>query len=661
MNTKNIKNVILYSFLGFSALVAQEQKIKKANKAFENYAYIDAQKTYLSVVEQGYTSADVYEKLGDSYYFNADLESAAIWYGKLFYEYASNVKPEYLFRYSHALKNIGNYELSDKVMEQFGKVTGVKEQRVKFFNKDRNYLALIEKQSGKFKVYNVEGVNTSGSDFGPSYYNDNTIYFASDRSNIAKKNIHTWTNAPFLNLFKADKDSNQLTNLNNSSKVNGNINSKYHESSTVFTKDGKTMYFTRNNYTDKKKKSDTNGTTKLKLYRAVLKDGRWSNELELPFNSDEYSVAHPALSKDEKRLYFASDMKGTKGLSDLFFVEILGVNKYSEPQNLGSNINTEGRETFPFISNNGDLFFASDGHIGLGGLDIFIAKATPSKKNFEEAYNVGKPINSKYDDFSFILNSSKKEGYFTSNREGGLGNDDIYAFEQVEELITTCDQYLKGIITDAETRALLPGSKVTLLTEDLKPITSTVADGNAFYELPIECDNKYVIRAEEPNYKPTEVDFASSSVFEFNHNQPIQLRKGAPIINNVAAKVGDDLAKLLQLNPIYFDFDKDFIRPDAALELQKVIAVMKEYPNLEIDVRSHTDSRAPFAYNIDLSTRRNKNTIKYIVEKGGMSTSRLTGRGYGEIELTNECADGVNCSEEKHQLNRRSEFIIVKQ
>lgn len=660
MKNKYIQTGILVAFLALNSINAQEKKIERANEEFEKYAYIDAREAYLRVVNKGYTSQDVYEKLGDSYYYNADLANASKWYSKLYDEYSSTMKPEYLFRYSHSLKNIGEYKLSDQIMQQFDRETGKDEQRAKLFRKDRNYLKLIEKQSGKFTVFNVEGINTAGSDFGPSFYGKDQIYFASDRSNGAAENIHDWTNAPFLNLFKADRDEDGKATLYNATETKGPVNTKFHESSTVFTKDGRTMFFTRNNYNNSKRKSDANGTTKLKLYKASLNGSKWGDVQELPFNSDEYSVAHPALSPDEKRLYFASDMPGTEGLSDIYFVDIQGGNKYGEPVNLGKNINTEGRETFPFITEKGELFFASDGHIGLGGLDVFIAK--PSfKGRYKEPYNVGRPINSPDDDFSFILDSDNRMGYFTSNRLGGLGNDDIYAFQQIDDLITSCRQTLEGVVTDAETRALLPGARVTLFNDKLEKITSTIADKYANYKLPIECDKKYVIRAEEGDYRPTEVDFASTTVFEFEHNQPLQLRTGAPIINNVKTKVGDDLAKVLQLNPIYFDFDKDFIRPDAEVELQKVIAVMKEYPKMEIDVRSHTDSRAPFNYNIDLSTRRNKNTIKYIVDKGGISISRLTGRGYGEIELTNGCSDGVDCTEEQHQMNRRSEFIIVKQ
>jgi len=242
-----------------------------------------------------------------------------------------------------------------------------------------------------------------------------------------------------------------------------------------------------------------------------------------------------------------------------------------------------------------------------------------------------------------------------------MGDDDIYSFIQTDDLIEECKQYLSGVITDAETRAILPGTKVILFDKNMKEITSTIADSNARYSLPVVCSEQYVIRAAQEEYKKTEVDFSTTNEFEFKHNQPIQLRKGSDELGIVQTKLGDDLGKLLQLNPIYFDFDKSYIRPDAEIELQKVIAVLKEYPNIEIDVRSHTDSRAPYNYNIALSSRRNIQTIKYIVEKGGISKARLTGRGYGETQLTNGCADGIDCSEEEHQLNRRSEFIITKQ
>lgn len=659
-----MKKSYLISLVGvllfFNATTAQENKIKTGDKEFDSYNFIDARNIYLGVVDNGYASQDIYEKLGDSYYFNAELDKASKWYAKLYYEFKNTVQPEYLFRYSQTLKNIGNYEASDKVMQDFNKVTNRREQRTKVFMEKPDYLTLIELQSGKFEIHNLD-INSTASDFGPSFLSDDNIVFASARGNSASKVIHEWNKANFLDLYSSKRESKNTESLEGVEKVKGSVNTRFHESTPVFTNDGNTMYFTRNNYVKNKRGTDQTGTTLLKLFKADRNTatGKWDDVVELPFNSDLYSTAHPALSPDNSKLYFSSNMPGTMGLSDIFYVEIFGDNTYSEPVNLGKNINTEGRETFPFISKNGDLYFSSDAHVGLGGLDVFVSSMQGSY--YQAPYNLGKPINGPSDDFSFIIDNDTKIGYFTSNREGGKGNDDIYSFVQKSDLITSCSQYLSGVVTDANTRLPLAGTKVTLFDDSMKELSTSISDNNGKYSLPISCTSKYIIRADKEGYGKTEVDFASTGEYEKRFNQPLQLGLGQPELGVVKAELGDDLGKILQLEPIYFDYDKSYIRTDAAIELQKVIAAMKEYPNLKIDVRSHTDSRAPYNYNIALSSRRNKETINYIISKGGISSSRLTGRGYGETQLTNGCADGIDCSEEQHQLNRRSEFIIISQ
>lgn len=663
-----MKNKYLYiSLLSFFIsvnVVGQEKQLARADKDFEQLAYIDARETYIKVIENGYESQDVYEKIADSYYFNADLSNASVWYGRLYEKYKESIDPEYLFRYSQSLKNTKNYKKADEMMFAFNKATGQEEKRGELFTGKRNYLDLIAMQGGRFTIKNLSNINSSGSDFGPSFYQNESVIFASARGRVISKTIHEWNEQEFLDLYATQRGGSSSLSVQGVDKLNRKVNTKLHESSTVFTKDGKTMYFTRNNFTKSRVKTNEEGTTLLKLYKAEKQDsGKWGNIEELPFNSDNYSVAHPALSNDEKYLYFASDMPGTKGMSDLFVTEILGNNTYGEAVNLGDTINTEGRETFPFISKSGKLFYASDGHVGLGGLDVFISEPNKIKtgpSNFNESFNVGEPINTPDDDFSFIIDEESKIGYFTSNRSGGQGGDDIYSLKQTKDLITRCTQNLSGVITDAQTKELLPGSVVTLFDENMKRLSSTTANEKAEYEFSIDCSKEYVIRAQKDTYEPTEISLATNNKFNYSYEKAMQLSKGAKPLDVVAVNLGDDLAKILQLQPIYFDLDKSFIRPDAEIELQKVIAAMKQYPKLIIDVRSHTDSRQTFAYNESLSNRRAKSTIAYIVNKG-ISSSRLSGKGYGERELQNECSDGVSCSEEKHQLNRRSEFIILKQ
>ena len=655
MNIKNYVSLLLLVFFGIIGS-SQENQMANAEDHFKQYEFIDAQRIYLKVAKKGYVSGDLLKKLGDSYYFNAELGEASRWYDGLYKEYREEMGSEYLFRYAQSLKSVERYKEADRIMDLFESKTGLKERRAQLFTQERDYLSLIEMQSGKFQITDV-GINSSYSDFAPSFHNDELVFASSRGGSSVSKVIHQWNEMPFLDLYTVVANSNTVGgDLQGLQKVRGKVNTKFHESSSAFSKDGMTMYFTRNNFTDERLKQNEEGTTLLKLYRSRLKDGKWSRAEELPFNSNSYSVAHPALSGDGSKLYFASDMPGGKGLSDLYVVDIMG-DDFGSPESLGDLINTEGRETFPYVSDSGRLYFASDGHVGLGGLDVFVAM--PTMRGFEKPINIGAPVNSPDDDFTFILNEDTKIGYFASNRPGGVGNDDIYSFLQTEELITRCKQYVSGQVTDAQTRAIVQEAEVRLLDKNNKEIRSVVVGGDGQYSFDVSCKEEYIIRATHPDYKSTELQLLTDNAFEKKHSKPLQLNKGNDL-GISSADVGDDLAKILQLAPIYFDLDKSFIRPDAEIELQKVIAAMQEYPKLKIDVRSHTDSRSGDDYNMRLSERRARSTMKYIIEKGNIAASRISGRGYGEATPINECINNVNCSEEKHQRNRRSEFIILE-
>lgn len=642
------KNICLLLFLVSSFGISQEKKLTKANKDFDNFAYIDAREAYLKVANAGFRSEDLLKRLGDSYYYTADYNQAARWYGAL-YEMNENLDTEYMFRYAQSLKSDEQYALSDTIMEALHAKTG-QDNRASLFVNERNYLEEIELQSGRYELVKV-GFNSGLSDFAPSF-RQGQLVFASNRSkNLASERLHEWNDEPFLDLYIANEGSNSEDV--SSDRFSSDINTKFHESTAVFTKDGSTMYFTRNNFTDNKYKEDANGTNKLKLYKATNVDGDWE-VMELPFNSDEYSVAHPALSPDEKILYFASDMPGTRGMSDLYKVSILDGEGYGEPVSLGNKINTEGRETFPFVSADNKLYFASDGHIGLGGLDVFVSEI--SSNSFGEVYNLGRPVNSIVDDFTFIVNSKTGTGYFASNRDGGEGNDDIYSFKKAKDakdIASRCSQSVTGVVIDKNSKQPVPNAKVVLMDPANQVIDQLIAGDDGSFSFPLDCNTAYCVRGSKVNYGFDEECFTTTAELELELNLNLEIE------NLDAPNVGDDLNLLLDLEMIYFDLDKDFIRADAQLELNKVVKFMKQYPTVKIDVRSHTDSRNTDAYNADLSSRRNANTIKYIVEKGGIERSRLTGRGYGESQLTNHCADGVQCSEALHQLNRRSEFIIV--
>lgn len=653
MKTFLRKSILIHLLLLFITgatieIKAQSRQGEKAEKKIEQKAFIDARDLYLRIVEKGDDSPTVLKNLGDSYYMTSDYADAIKWYQQLIQTGGKAVSSESYFRYAQSLKSEQQYEEADRMMEIFKKLTN-KDSRGQMFANERDYLKEIEKQSGRYRVETVD-FNSTLQDFSPSFYNGRLV-ISSNRESRTGKLTHDWNDQPFLDLYVVDfpeTDSPLII------RFDDYINTEYHESSSVFNKAGDVVYFTRNNYTDKKLKRDQAGTINLKLYRSFRESGKWTIPVELPFNSDEYSVAHPALSADEKTLYFSSNMPGTIGLSDIWSVTIQDDGSYGEPQNLGNTINTEGRENFPFVADNDRLFFSSDGHIGLGGLDVYVARIL-NNKTYGKAYNAGKPVNSSADDFSLILDNNSGIGYFASNRKGGLGNDDVYKFIREQELLIDCNQTIRGITRDLKTDEIIANARVLLRDADNNVIDEAISDpvGNFTFQ-GIACNTNYTIRSEKETFQTAEVIITTDADQEREVIRDLYLKQQQEVL------AGNDLNQLLELRPIYFDLNKSNIRPDAQLELNKVIAFMEQFPNSKIDVRSHTDNRASDTYNMALSQRRNKATLNYLMDKGGISADRLTGKGYGESQLINKCPTINSCTEGEHQINRRSEFIILK-
>jgi len=625
--------IVVFVVVSFQNVVAQTGKVKKADKDFDRFEYIDAREIYIKVVEDGYASAQIYENLGDTYYWNSDYSNAAKWYNKLISEFPEETQVVYFYRASQANKSINNSENATRYMDMYiarGGDPGIlKAVNTEFLE----YIVQLEKAS----------INTSSSDFGASFYQNN-IVFASTGIATEGDKIAKWNDQPYTDLFIAAMDENG--GLTSATSLKGDVNTKYHESSPTFTKDGKTMYFTRNNFIDGKKGRDKNKTIKLKLYKATKSaNNKWEQVVELPFNNKDYSIAHPALSNDEKRLYFSSDMPGGMGMSDIYYVNITGDNQYGEPVNLGTEVNTEARESFPFISDKNNLYFSSDGRGGLGGYDIFTAQLDANGMA-SKVKNIGEPSNSPKDDFGFIVNEEKRLGFLSSNRDGEEGsiNDDIYLVSE------NCKITITGIVYDVATSEPIPGATVLLLDENNTILDQVIVGAEATYSFTTDCEKQYAIRGTKENYDSYEKIVQTSdktSVVEV----PVPLMTTDPCPPN-------DLGCRLDLQPIYFDFDRYNIRPDAEIELAKILSAMRIYPELKIDIESHTDSRAPKRYNEILSERRAQATLDWLVAKG-IDRSRLTAKGYGEGKLVNKCADGIECTEEEHQLNRRSMFIIV--
>jgi outer membrane protein OmpA-like peptidoglycan-associated protein/tetratricopeptide (TPR) repeat protein len=639
--------IVLFSFFALQLTAQVSAKDNKADKEYNRFAYIDAIKTYERMYERGYKSQDMLLKLANSYYFSGNLETAAKYYKELFAT-ETIVKPESYYRYAQSLKSITEYEKADEMMMKFNKENG-NDLRAKLANTQKDYLEVIKKNSGRYVIENA-GINSKYSDYGSSYHNGDLVFTtARDTGNFAKRK-DPWTGEGFTNLYKSTIDSDGvLTNVRRAFK---NLSTKFHESTPAFTKDGKTVYFTRNNYNNGKRGKNASETTLLKIYKAILKDDKWIDPVALPFNSDNYSVAHPALSYDEKTLYFASNMPGTFGKSDIFKVSINDDGTYGTPENLGKGLNTEGKETFPFITEKNELYFASNGHPGLGGLDIFVSKAKQDG-SFKDVLNVGEPLNSPNDDFGLLMDTNSKRGYVTSNREGGIGSDDIYKFKETKPIEYPCEQFLTGIVTDLETGEPIVDTKASLSDSGFKLIKVVTTNKEGKFDFgEVDCNSKYYIKTEKEAYNVEETpvvvaDNSGTTVV------PITLEKTLKKVT-----VGDDLAKVFGIKIIYFDLNKYNIRPDAALELSKILDVMLQNPTIKVDIRSHTDSRQTEAYNKKLSEKRAKSTENWLIQNG-IDKSRLTAKGYGESLLVNRCADGVDCTEEEHQANRRSEFVIV--
>lgn len=642
-----IKRAFLLLLVALPGLFqAQERLVGRADAQYQEYSFSPAIDIYKKVLDKGYVSPDLLKRLGNSYYFNADYIEAEKVYQRLIKEYPSETGPEYYFKYAQTLRSLGAYDQADAMMGKFFELTNL-DGRMAAPKTKEDYLKEIEKHSGRYEITPFQH-NSRYADFAPSFYKEGLV-FSSDRDtgNLARYR-HTWTATDFLDLYKINSDS---LSRNKVIKFENSINTRLHESTSVFTKDGNTVYFTRNNFKEGKYKRDDAGFIRLKIFKATFANGNWDTIEELPFNNDAYSVAHPALSPDEKTLYFASDMPGTLGSSDIFKVAIKNDGTYGTPENLGSSINTTSRETFPFVSANEILYFSSDGHPGLGGLDVFATKISFGKYN-NAVVNVGKEVNSTMDDFTFIFNEGTRKGYFASNRESGLGQDDIYGFLETRPLQLDCSQVVTGTVRDKISNAVLVGATVKVINENNDEIATTLTDSSGNYSLLVDCNQGNFVRALMEGFVPSEEYLGKSE----GKDQIIDFYLER---DRVTAGYGDDLAKLLQLSTIYFDLNKFTIRKDAEIEIQKVIAAMEKYPSLKIRVNSHTDSRGPDAYNLWLSQKRAESTVAYMISKG-IVADRLIGQGFGETRLINGCGNGALCSEAEHQLNRRSEFIILE-
>ncbi|MEW5677537.1 OmpA family protein [Flavobacterium enshiense] len=617
------KTYITLSFV-FAGLLAtaQNKDTQAADKLYNRYEYIDAAEQYLKLVNNGKADNYVYRQLADSYYNMFNTQEAARWYAKATEE---KQDAEVYYRYAQMLKADGKYEQANQQMEKFAKLLP-NDQRAVAFKKEPNYIPRLTAQQKLFDSKNID-INSDKSDFGAQLADDNTLYFASAR-NTSRKN-YGYNDEPYLDLYKATKNADGT--YSQPTEVEG-INSKWHDGPATVSADGNTMYFASETFRDQvfdKDKAKKLKYGKVGLFKATKAEGKWTNIQALPFNNKDYNTGNPSLSKDGKTLYFSSDMPGGVGQSDIWKVSVNG-NDYGTPENLTA-INTEGRENFPFITDENKLYFSSDARQGFGGLDVFV---TDLDKGME-VKNVGKPVNSEKDDFAFSYNVSQKTGFFSSNRGG---QDDIFM------AIPVCGVQLNTTSKNAKTGELLSGASVAILDEKNNVIETKYTTADGFVGYAVDCDKPYTLQVSKDGFVSKTIAVEKTQGGE----KPITAELDPIDVIVTETEV--------ILNDIFFEYNKSNITKSGAFELDKLVQVLKNSPSMVIMVKSHTDNRGTDSFNMNLSERRAKSTVQYVISKG-IAKDRISGQGFGESEPKVQCTD---CSEEEHAKNRRSEFLIVK-
>ncbi|MBF7092510.1 PD40 domain-containing protein [Flavobacterium sp. ALJ2] len=633
----------------------QNKRLQKANEAYNQFAFVEAGKLYKRIANKGNASANVYARLGDSYYYNSNYLEALKWYAKLM-ETRGDIAPEYYFRYAQTLKTAEKYSEAATILKKYYLKTGKRDMSDSWL--PENFMSKIKEQSGRYTLNNVT-INSSSSEFGAAFWGEDKLLYATSKNSssvLTQKN--SWDNRSYFNIYSATITPDG--GLVKPKILKGDVNSKFHHSTPVITKDGKTMYFTGSNYMAKKlgrsKKLEINY---LKIYKAHYIDNQWKNIEELPYpvNSDGFSSGHPALSPDDKELYFVSDRNNEMGNSDIYVGSITEADGISDIRLLGSEINTLGRETYPFIDASGTLYFSSNGHPGLGGLDVFAA--AKDEEGIYKVVNLGDGVNSAYDDFAYGINRENQKGYFSSNREG---NDDLYGFTEKSPVNFSFDikPTISGTMKDSITGAPIAGVTIEVYDSEFNKITSYLTDNEGKYSFSIEPFQKHTLVYKKVGLIEETVSIPMLQQLEKRVISPDLYDEMEINVANVRVRLneGDDLTKKLKLEPIYFDYEGFQIRESSKEELDKIVKLLLARPNISLRVNSHTDSRGRDEFNMRLSKQRAAATVEYIV-KAGVAKERVTGEGFGETMLINHCINGVKCSEKDHELNRRSEFIII--
>jgi len=726
-----------------------QAKFKAANREYEQLSYMSAIRLYEDVLSDSKLDAairkEALKKLAYCYRRIQDTKNAERAYSDLLKNFPDIEAENYLY-YAQALASNGKYRDSQKYYSIYGEKQTA-DVRSKKFTVSYMEMSRFYRDSSSYQVDYLP-INSNQADFSPMFYKGGLVFCSARDESGAVKRVYGWNQTPFLDLYfvpdtaqlksgmvqkaaalggviasssnKTLKATGEVNKVEEFSRV---INTKYHEGPAVFFQGEQKAIFTRNNFNKGKTRESKDGTNKLKLYIADLVKDNWSNIKELPFNSDEYSCGHPALTPDNTKLYFVSDMPGGYGGTDIYVVEYSDGN-WGTPVNMGKEINSEGNEMFPFVDPSGNLYFASDGHEGLGGLDMFFAEIKDGVA-YRGVNNLGAPLNSPQDDFGIITDATRTSGFFSSNRKSGLSDDNIYSFKRVCRPLTlivydaaskqplenvdiritvnaesrelrvtgvdgstsicmeanaeyefkaikegylmnsvaystksntaqktTLELYLekaplavlKGVVKSEVNDQPMAGVQVTLENEKDKTKQTVTTGPDGGYEFQVKPGDDHKLTAEKDKYAT-------------NTEKIGKVKSSGEVVQNIQGMYGE--GDIFKLKNIYYDYGKFFIRPDAARELEKtLLPLLRKYPAMTIEIRSHTDARSSDNFNMQLSANRARAVVDYLAMRG-IDPSRLVSNGYGETELVNECVDGIICDEKQHQENRRTEFRII--
>ncbi|MGM0626406.1 MAG: OmpA family protein [Bacteroidota bacterium] len=657
MKTKYIIST-LFIILALSGFANAQTSLPKAEQHMQKFEYVKAIDLYLNHFTSNEPNHADIRNIAFCYMKTNDTKKAESWLSKIITSEAANADD--IIMYAKMLKSEGKYPDAILQYQKLKEIAPAKstmaDENIKIC---RDVMAWTESEPD-FKVKNEAQFNSPQSDFGLITFKDDFL-ITSDRipenAESGKNTIYEWTGNSYLKLYQVNgEDSGNVEGM----ALLPDINHDHHNGPGYFDEKTNRLYFTRTKVLKQKsktqnpdptawlKEADEIYTNRLEIYTSEYEDGNWKNISEFEHNdAANYSTGHPTLSPEGDILYFASDMPGGYGESDIYYSEKQATGEWGEPQNLGPEINTAGKELFPSVDSEGKLYFASNGHPGMGGLDLFTS--TGSKTDWEQPENLKHPINSPKDDFAMMVTEPGVKGYFASDRYGGEGSDDIYSFVYSppppvpDELVLAVTSREK---TDDGRLQTLTGINVHYHAEGSDKENPVPQTSPGVYHTQVKCDKTYVVQGTHEDFF-AQTEEITTECKTMNDTVFVDLTFERIVID-----------KPIVIENIYYDYDKWNIRPDAAIELDKIVTLLKDNPQIIIELGSHTDSRGTKKYNENLSQRRAESAVEYIISNG-ISQDRITAKGYGEYQLVNNCSDGVQCSEDEHQMNRRTEFKVI--